>query len=356
MQLNLKVGEIVRIVGGQTSLDPSFLIENISSFENAGQNDLAFFIERGESSVFDPFNIDVVKNSKAGLILATKSVIEGKNYLLVNDSLKAFQILTDFIQNKNISSGIHSSAIVSQKENLQRGVTVGAGAVVQVGATIGEYSYIGAQAFIGRNVCIGNNVKIYPGARVLDGCVIGDNSIIHAGVIIGSDGFGYEVGKLGLRKIPQIGNVKIGKDVEIGANSCIDRAAFDQTLICDGVKIDNMVHIAHNVRIGNCTAILAQTVIGGTVQIGVGCQIGGHVAIKDHVKIGNNVKIVSKSAIMNDIKDGQVVAGQPAVSFLQWKKIMVATKRLPEILGLANKLNSFLNSEKKKPSFWSRFF
>lgn len=356
MQINLKLGEILKLVEGNSTLDHSFLIEKISSFENAGQNDLSFFIDRGDNSVFDKFPLEVVKNSNAGLILASRPLIEGKNYLIVKDPLSAFQKIVDYIQNKKNITGVHKLATVGVSANVGENVTVCAGCVIENEATIGKNSFIGANSFIGKKVFIGNNVKIHPGVRVLENCIIGDNCIIHSGVVIGCDGFGYEVGKSGLRKIPQIGIVRIGQYVEIGANSCIDRAAFDETFIGDGVKIDNMVHIAHNVKIGNFTAILAQTAIAGTVQIGVGCQIGGQVAIKDHVRIGNGVKVVSKSAVMKDVEDGQTVAGLPAVPFMQWKKMMVATMRLPEILDLSKKVKLFLNKQNEKKSFWTKLF
>ncbi len=357
MQINLKLGDILKLVGdGQSQIDHSFFIEKISSFENAGQNDLAFFLDRGDNSVFDALALDVIKKSNAGLIISSRPIIDGKNYILVKDPLLAFQKITDYIQNKKNVTGVHKLSTIAVTAKLEDDVIVSSGAVIENEVFIGENSFIGANSYIGKKVFIGANVKIYPGAIILDHCVIGNNCIIHSGAVIGCDGFGYEVGKTGLRKIPQVGIVRIGNDVEIGANACIDRASFDETFIGDNVKIDNMVHIAHNVKIGNCCVILAQTVIGGTAQIGFGCQIGGQVAIKDHVKIGNGAKIVSKSAVMKDIEDGQTVAGLPAVPFSQWKRLTVATMRLPEILDLSKKVKVLLNKQNEKKSFWAKLF
>ena len=357
MQINLKLGDVLKLLDdGQSEIDHSFLIERISSFETAGQNDLAFFLDRGDNSVFDALALDVIKKSNAGLVVSSRPIIDGKNYIIVKDPLFAFQKITDYVQNKKFFTGIHKLATVAVTARLEENVTVDPNTVIENEVYIGKNSFINANSYIGKKVYIGENVKIYPGVRILDNCVIGNNCIIHSGVVIGSDGFGYEVGKTGLRKIPQIGIVRIGNDVEIGANACIDRASFDETFIGDNVKIDNMVHIAHNVKIGNCCVILAQTVIGGTAQIGFGCQIGGQVAIKDHVKIGNGVKIVSKSAVMKDIEDGQTVAGLPAIPFSQWKRLTVATMRLPEILDLSKKVKVLLNKQNEKKSFWARLF
>ncbi|MFH1643932.1 MAG: UDP-3-O-(3-hydroxymyristoyl)glucosamine N-acyltransferase [bacterium] len=356
MQINLTVGEIIKLVEGQTSLDSSFLIENIKSFETAKQNDLAFFIDRGQNSVFDKFPLELIQKSNAGLILASRPIIEGKNYLIVKDPLYAFQKIVDYIQNEKFITGVHKTAIIGVTAKLEENVTICANVVIEDGTFIGKNSYIGANTYIGKKVYLGKNVKLNPGCRILHDCVIGDNTQIYSGAVIGSDGFGYEVGQLGLRKIPQIGIVRIGQNVEIGANATVDRASFDETFIGDGVKIDNMVHIAHNVYVGNHTAILAQTVIGGTVKIGFGCQIGGQVAIKDHVTIGNGAKIVSKSAVMKDIKDGETVAGIPAIPFSKWKRLMVATMRLPEIIDIAKQAKIFLDKKNEKKSFWSKLF
>ena len=356
MQINIKLGDVLKLVNGQSEIDHSFLIEKISSLENAGKNDLAFFLDRGDNSVFDTLALDVIKKSNAGFIVSSRPIINGKNYIIVKDPLLAFQKINDYIQNKKFLTGVHKSATIAVTAKLEENVTVGPNVVVENEVYIGKNSFINANSYIGKKVYIGENVKIYPGVIILDNCVIGNNCIIHSGVIIGSDGFGFEVGKTGLRKIPQVGIVRIGNDVEIGANACIDRASFDETFIGDNVKIDNMVHIAHNVKISNSCVILAQTVIGGSVQIGMGCQIGGQVAIKDHVKIGNGVKVVSKSAVMKDIENGQTVVGLPAIPFSQWKRLTVANMRLPEILDLSKKVKNFINKQNEKKSFWARLF
>ena len=370
MQINLNVEQIKKIIGASSSLDDFFLtcepelperrlIKNITSLEKATQDDLAFLLDRGDESVFAAVSLDKVKTSNAGLIIAKSKVVEGKNYLLVNDPLQAFWALVNFVEKQDQSDSdlnINSTVVVSKTAKLKDNVKIQANSVIQDDAQIGENSVIGANVFIGKKVVIGSNVKIYAGAIILDGCKIGNDCIIHSNVVIGSDGFSYSVTKFGLQKIPQIGIVEIGNNVEIGACCTIDRASFEKTIIGDGVKLDNHVHIAHNVKIGPHTVIIAQTGIAGEAQIGAACQIGGQVAIRDHIKIGNKVKIVSKSGIMKDLPDGAIVAGIPAVPFTQWKRMSVMINKLPELLKEFTQLKSLASHIKTKKGFFGRFW
>ncbi|MFC1894456.1 UDP-3-O-(3-hydroxymyristoyl)glucosamine N-acyltransferase [Candidatus Dependentiae bacterium] len=357
MQINLTVGKIKRIIGAKCSLDDSFLIKKITSLEIATQNDLAVVFDGGEESVFDSIEEEKIKSSNAGLIISESEVVKNKNYLFVDDALKAFIQLVNFIQfSKKENCNVHPSAVVDKTCVLQGTVDIAANAVIQANVTIGESSFIGANSFIGKNVTIGSHVKIYANVTILDGSKIGNNCIIHSGSIIGSDGFGYSVSKIGLVKIPQIGIVEIGNNVEIGACCTIDRASFEKTIIGDGVKLDNHIHVAHNVKIGSHTIIIAQTGIAGGTKIGYGCQIGGQVAIRDHIKIGNKVKIVSKSAVMRNLKDGAVVSGIPAIPFLQWKRMSVILTKLPEFMKDFYKLKSIVQKFKAKRGFWNKIW
>lgn len=349
MQINLNLSEIKRIIGVKEGPDDFLNLKNISSLENATSDDVAFLFDRGSESVFSPVEIEKIKNSNAGIIVAQKEIVIGKRYLIVEDSLSAFSKIVNFVQNDKSENLISDNAVISDKAYLHQSVKVGSACVICDNSKIDELTILDSNIFIGKNVSIGKNVKIYSGAKVLDDSIIGNNSIIHANVVIGSDGFGYSITKRGLQKIPQIGIVQIGRDVEIGACTTIDRATFEKTIIGDGCKIDNLVQIAHNVVIGSHTVILAQTGIAGGVLIGTGCQIGGQVAIKDHLKIGNGVKIVSKSGVMKDIKDGEIVAGIPAISFSKWKRAMVVFSMLPEYLKK-------LKERKKSAGFFKSLF
>lgn len=328
MNLDFTLEQITTIINGKREFEESSLsfIRRIASLEKATADDLAFILDRGDASVFGPMALEKIKQSNAGVFIATHALVPGKNYILVDDALAAFNTLV--AAGKKTELDAHAHLPVKEFSHITKGLN----AVIEPSATIGQSTSIGALCYIGKHCIIGSHVLIHPGVIILDHCVIGDHSIIHAGTVIGSDGFGYQVNASGLRKIPHIGIVTIGKGVEIGANCSIDRAVFDQTIIADGVKIDNNVHIAHNVSIGQCSVILAQTAIAGSAHVGAGCQIGGQVAIKDNVVIGNGAKIVSKSGVLSNVPAGQTVAGMPAIPFNEWKRLTVLLKKLPDFL------------------------
>ncbi|MCK4265505.1 UDP-3-O-(3-hydroxymyristoyl)glucosamine N-acyltransferase [Candidatus Babeliales bacterium] len=352
MQLNIALNKLLDIVGGVSDVNPNFFVNKIASLKNATSADVSVVFDPEDVTIFDHNPESEIKLSRAGIILASKAFVEGRQYVLVEDPLEAYHKLTYFAK-KRKGLFVDKSAALDETVILEDNVSIGAHTVVERGARIGEGSSVGAQVFIGSNVKIGSNVIIYPGVKILDDSIIGEKTIIHSGVVIGSDGFGYRITKSGLIKVPQIGKVIIGKNVEIGANCCIDKAAFDETVIGDGVKLDNQVHIAHNVHIGAHTAIIAQTAIGGSSRIGSGCMIGGQVAIKDHVTVGNGVKIVSKAGVLKNVPDGSIVAGVPAISFDKWKRISVAKLHLPEIAKLCKNVSDGLS---KRTSFWNKIF
>lgn len=347
-KINLTVQELVKLVGGSTSLNQSFLIKDIKSLELAQSSDLAVLFDPDENTVFTPVSLETVKTSKAGLIIASSAVVSGKPYMIVEDPIAALGKIETFIKSRNrdVVAKIHERACIGEFAVIEDNVDVGPYAVIENDAKIGFGAVIGANVFIGQGAQIGCGAIIYSGAKILERCVIGDNTIVHPGAVIGSDGFGYRVTRSGLNKVPHVGIVRIGAESEIGANTTIDRGVFDETIVGDGVKIDNCVHLAHNVKIGNCTVILAQTGIAGSAHIGAGCQIGGQVAIKDHVKIGNFAKIVSKSAVMRDVDDRDVVCGIPSIPFSQWKRMTVILSKLPEYIRPL---------KEKKQSWWSFF-
>ena len=230
-------------------------------------------------------------------------------------------------------------------------------------STLGENVYIGAFTSIGAHCKIGNNVKIYSNTNIGDNVTIGDNTIIfsavtlcadsiigancilHSGVVIGADGFGFAPQEDGsYKKIPQIGNVVIEDEVEIGANTTIDRATMGSTIIRKGVKIDNLVQIAHNVEIGAHTVIASQAGVAGSSKIGAHCSIGGQVGIAGHFTIGNNVKIQAQSGIGRDVKDNEVIQGSPAFTYMDYNKSYVVFRKLPELFKKIGELEKKIDS------------
>ena len=299
MEVNLTLENILKIVDGVcSSVDSNFIIKNIKSLECAGSEDLAVITERGDASVFDSVNLDKIKNSKALILLSSAADVPEKNYIIVPDAVAAFQKIVDYLNRQNLSS--------KTSANIDSTAIIDSSAVVADGARIGAATVVSAQVFIGRNCIIGAGVLLHPGVKILDRCVVGDGTIIHSGAIIGSDGFGYKVTKQGMQKIPHIGIVRIGRGVEIGANTAIDRASFDETIIGDGVKMDNLIHIAHNVEVGENTYIAAANVIAGSTKIGKNCMFSGQVGIVGHLKIADNTIIAAQSGISKSItKSGE---------------------------------------------------
>ncbi len=336
MHLNLEFSVLKKTIGSAGEFLPAdFLLNRIASLEHATSKDIVVVVDRGDAAVFDAISNDKIMQTKAACVLASYDVLPGRT-CVVEDPLTAYQMLVDLMVTRDHKAFFHDDryahAFVSRDAHVEHGVAIAPGVVVMPGARIGSGSVLHAQTYVGIDAVIGKQVVMHPGAKVLDRCLVGDHSILHAGAIVGSDGFGYQVTQRGLRKIPQIGIVRIGKHVELGANVTIDRASFDETVIDDGAKLDNLVSIAHNVVVGKGCAILPQTCLGGSVRVGSGTLIGAQVVIRDNVVIGNRVKIVSKSGIMENLDDGKVVAGVPAVSFTEWKRIQVVTRQLPALV------------------------
>ena len=330
MKIESSLKQVSTLVKGEVSLDQPFFVKNLASLESAGPDDVAVILDRGDASSFAAVDKEKIANCKAGAILARTAVVPGKQYMFVDDPLHALVQLTQFSKQKQGESergDISPHALIDPQAHMGKGVTVGPFAVIGKGARVGDYAVIGAGSVIEAHATVGDSTLVHPRVTIASHCHVGAHSILHSGTVIGSDGFGYQATKEGLRKVPQVGSVHVGNHVELGANCAIDRATFDATVIGDGCKFDNLVHIAHNVTVGASTAILAQTGVAGGAKIGTGCQIGGQVAIKDHVTIGDGAKIVSKSAVMRDVAPGETVCGQPAMDFRQWKRSQVVVKQ-----------------------------
>jgi len=229
-------------------------------------------------------------------------------------------------------TGISKLASIHEGATLGEGCYVGDFSVVEATAKIGANVQIYPQCYVGDNVTIGEGTKIYPGVKIYEGSVIGKSCILHAGVVIGADGFGFAPKEDGsFAKIPQLGNVIIEDNVELGANTCIDRAKTDSTIIRRGVKLDNLIQIGHNVEIGANTVMSAQVGIAGTTKVGSNCFVAGQVGIADHVTIGNRVKIGSKSGIDKNVADDEIRFGYPALPGMQYHRSFAVFRQLPDM-------------------------
>lgn len=352
MNLNITVESLCKTMGvlaPDSGVDR--VVKRVTSLESAGPEDCAFVFERGDASVFEPINIEKIKGCRAGVIFARQLFVSDKPIVIVDDPLAAFTALVHSLEAQTVDGSVSiDRQFISPSAQIHPTACIHPSAVVGDNATIGAHAVIDAGVVVGRDCVIGERTRLYPNVSFLDRCTIGPASIIHAGTVIGSDGFGYIVTQNGLKKIPHIGAVAIGAQVEIGAQCAVDRALFENTIIGNAVKLDNLIHVAHNVSIGDGSAILAHSTIGGSAKIGKGCQIGGHVVIKDGITIADFVKIVSTSAVVSSVTTpGVTLGGQPAMPFNEWKRIVVSLNKLPEMLKV---LKPFLVGHGQKSITW----
>ena len=262
----------------------------------------------------------------------------------VDDAYGAFsKILQFYNESKTDRSGISTPSYISETAVYGQNIYVGHFAVIEDNVQIGDNVKIYGHVHIAENCKIGNNVRIYAGVRIYEDSIIGDNCILHAGVIIGSDGFGFAPMKDGtFEKIPQIGNVIIEADVEIGAGTTVDRATMGSTIIRKGVKLDNQIQIAHNVEIGENTVIASQTGVAGSTKIGRNCMIGGQVGIVGHITIGNNVRIQAQAGVGKNLGDGEIVQGSPSFGYNDYSKSYVHFRNLPKIVNEIDELKKLI--------------
>lgn len=295
-------------------------ILGIASADQGGANDLVFLEGRR--------GLDLLPALRAGIVLATAEIAAkvppAHTVLIAARPQQAFALIArtlypaaDRPGSLSGSVGISPSAHVSQSAQVEAGATIEAGAMIGPGATIGAGATIAPNAVIGPNCQIGRGTYIGPGASI-QAALIGDRVIVHAGARIGTDGFGFVPGKAGLEKMPQIGRVVIQDNVEIGANTTVDRGALGDTIIGDGTKIDNLVQIGHNVRIGRSCAIAAHCGISGSVVIGDYVMLGGRVGIGDHVTVGSGAQLAAGSGLMHDVPAGEKWGGSPAQPIKGW--------------------------------------
>jgi UDP-3-O-[3-hydroxymyristoyl] glucosamine N-acyltransferase len=343
--MKLTAADINKLAEGTLQGDGARAITGAAPLEKAGPSDLAF--------VADAALLVSAPASKAGCLLAPRGT-EGlfKDFpgtlVFTKNPKYAFMLALRLVENEARPlplPGTHPAAFVSPSARIGGKVHIGPFAVVEAGASVGDGSVIAAQCYVGRNAKIGAGTRLYPGVKIMDACEIGAGVIVHAGVVIGSDGYGYISPRGVHEKIPQLGKVIIEDSVEIGANTAIDRAALETTVIGAGTKIDNLVHIAHNVKIGKNCLILAQVGIAGSTTIGNNAIIAGQAGISDHLTIGDNTVIMGRTGVMADLGPNQIVFGHTARPRLQAMKIEVLLGKLPEMHKTLLKIKKQLGIE-----------
>lgn len=342
----LTARDIATLVNGTLEGDEHKIVKRPCSIENAQTEAVTFLMHNKYESFLEKADVAVlIINSDYKLGVETNATI-----IRAHHAYEAFGKYLAWYekQNKYIPSGVHTSSAISNTAKLGKGVSIGAFSIIGDHSQLGEQCILFEQVYIGRDVTIGNNVIIYPGARIMDGSNIGDRCIIHPNAVIGSDGFGYANMPDGsYKKIPHVGTVVLEEDVEIGANTTIDRATIGETVIKKGVKLDNLVQIGHNVEVDEHTVMASQAGIAGSTKIGKHCRIGGQAGFSGHIQIADNTMIQAQSGIAGSIKKpDSKVFGSPAIDYNNYIKSYMVFKKLPDLYRTIHRLEQELKALK----------
>ena len=329
------VAELAALVGGEYSADRgSVAVSGPAALDDAQPGEISFFGH--------PRYAADLKTTKASAVLVPRGFAgeTAAACIRVDDPSAAFTLVTQQFIPASVAPvpGVHPSAVIDPAARLAPDASIHANAVVESGAVIGAGSVVGVGAFVGRNSIIGAGCLLHAHAVVREDCELGDRVILHCGVVVGSDGFGYDTKDGRHSKIPQIGRVVVGNDVEIGANTTIDRARFGRTVIGEGTKIDNLVMIAHNVVIGKHCIICAQVGISGSTQVGDYVVLAGQAGIVGHIKIGDGAIVGAQSGLSNDLEPKAIVVGSPPRPIGEWKRTVVRIDRLGQLYDRVKKL------------------
>jgi UDP-3-O-[3-hydroxymyristoyl] glucosamine N-acyltransferase len=351
-ETRVSLKKIAELVNGRVVGDESLEIINVAKIQESREGDLSF--------LYLPSYHKHLSTTAASAVLITPEFEKTNDttaYIEVDDPNLAFQkVIEEYFTEPLELTGIHDTAFIDPNADLAPDTAVGINAVISEGSIIGEGTKIFHNTVLMKNVKIGKNCLIYPNVTIREYTVIGDNVIVHSGTVIGADGFGYNPDAEGkYRKVPQIGNVVIEDDVEIGANTTIDRAVTGSTVIKKGAKLDNLVQIAHNVIVGDYTAISAQTGISGSTTVGSYCVFGGQVGLTGHLELGDRIMIGAQSGVSKSLKKPGKYFGSPAKELYQTMRLESHIRSLPKYSERIKKLEeeikelrSIVNNSQKK--------
>ena len=320
---------IAQYLKGDIEGNPQEMVTNISRIENGQKGTLAFLA----NTKYEKY----LYTTEASIVLVSRSLKLNQKVnatlIRVDDAYQAFaSLLTLYQSSLPQKKGIDSNSFISESTKIGENCYIGGFAFIGENTEIGNGVKIYPQVYIGDNVKVADNTTLYPGVKIYKECIVGANCIIHASTVIGSDGFGFAPGEGTYQKIPQIGNVVIEDEVEIGSNVSIDRATIGSTIIHKGTKIDNLIQIAHNVEIGENSVIIAQSGIAGSTKLGKNVVVAAQAGLVGHLTIADNVKIGAQSGVTNNIKnEGAIVLGSPASDFREAKKSLIIIRKLPEL-------------------------
>lgn len=346
--MEFSAGQIAAFIGGELVGNADVKVNTFAKIEEGHAGALSFI----DNPKYEKY---LYTTGSSVLIINNDLPVNGgetPTLIKVKNARQGFTLLMQKLTESSLAglNGVSESASIAEGAQLADNVYVGEQTVVKGSASVGAGSKIFPQVFLDENVRVGKNCILYPGVKVYRDCVIGDNCIIHAGTVIGSDGFGFAPNEQGgLTKVPQIGNVIIEDNVELGSNCSVDRATMGSTIIKSGAKLDNLIQVAHNVIIGENTVIASQTGISGSTKIGQGCMIGGQVGIVGHIEIADGSKINAQSGVAKGIEEkGKAWSGSPAREFRQAYKSLAYLNRLPDMQAELKALKQEIADLKKK--------
>jgi len=328
--MTFSAAQIALLINGKIEGNPDAVVGSFGKIEEAGEGQLSFLA--------NPKYEDYIYTTKASVIIINQGFSlkqpVSSTLIRVADAYTAFATLLakyQEIQQQQLS-GVQEPSYIAKTVSYGKNVFIGAFSYLGEKVKVGDNTKIYPNTFIGDNVTIGDNCVIHPGVKIYHDCKVGNNVTIHAGTVIGSDGFGFAPQADGsFKKVPQIGNVVIENNVEIGANATIDRATIGSTLIKSGAKLDNLIQIAHNVEVGNSTVIAAQSGVSGSTKIGNGVMIGGQAGIVGHIQIGDGAKINAQSGVSKSIEPGKAVTGSPAYDYTSALRSQAVNRKLPDL-------------------------
>ncbi|MDD3884743.1 MAG: UDP-3-O-(3-hydroxymyristoyl)glucosamine N-acyltransferase [Gallionella sp.] len=333
MAVSWQLGDIAARLGGRVIGDAGTRVEAVATLEHAGPQHISFLTN-------SKYRAQLAATAAAAVILGEDDADATSLPRIISENPYAYFAKVSGLLNPlpSVPAGIHPSAVVAADADIHPSASIAATAVIGARARIGAESIVGEGCVVGEGTRIGSRARLYPNVTIYHGCVIGDDFIAHSGVVIGSDGFGFAMEAGRWIKIPQVGRVVIGNDVEVGANTTIDRGALDDTVIEDGVKLDNQIQIAHNVRIGAHTAIAGCVGIAGSASIGRYCRIGGSAGILGHLQIADHVEISSFTLIGKSIREAGSYSGiYPFSPNDDWRRNAVHLRHLD---GMAKRLKA----------------